>query len=319
MRYFLFIVIAFSLSSCFKEELPIAPFSRGEITTNQVVLGSNYAKQAYFDLGTNSIVQVQNKEVWDLAFDCSNGTAVRQNTSLTARAFITTSSNFEEVNSATVGAFRYDYPDGNEDSLAMGKWQDHGKVIIIDRGFLPNGTVLGKLKFQMIALQDDVYTFRYSKLDGTEYHEASVEKDDNYNSIGYSFTTHQAIYHEPLKAAYDLCFTSYIHIFYEPEYTPYSVVGALINPYNTSVHRDQNDLFSAFNQQALDTLSFTNAHNGIGYDWKVVDITTSQYTTLPQISYIIKDSEGFFYKLHFVDYYNNLGERGSPMFEFQLL
>jgi len=319
MRYFIFIIIAFSLSSCFKEELPVSPLDRGDLLTNQVELTSSYSMQAYFDLGTNSIVQVQSKDVWDLAFDCSSSSFIRQNTALTANAAITDTDVFEDVNSSTPVSFKYDHQIGDTDSLAMGKWFEHGKVIVIDRGYALNGTVLGKLKFQMISLENGTYTFRYSKLNGSDYHEGTVTKNDDYNHIGYSFTTHASILHEPKKTDYDLCFTSYIHIFYEPDYTPYSVVGVLINPYNTSVHRDVNDKFLQFDYDAIDTLSFSTQADRIGYDWKVVDINTSQYTTYPQITYIIKDSENYYYKLHFLDYYNDNGQRGNPKFEFQLL
>jgi hypothetical protein len=319
MRYFLLITIAFLLSSCFKEELPVIPFDRGGVLTNQVELGSSYAKQIYFDLGTNTVVKTNNKFVWDIAFDCSEGAIIRQNTALAASASVTSTSVFEEVDNTTPYDTLFDYSTGNIDSLAMGKWYEHGKVVIIDRGYGANGLSLGRLKFQMISLQNDVYTFRYSNLNGANYHEASVSKDDEYNYIGYSFTTHESIVHEPKKTDYDLCFTSYMHIFYEPEYTPYSVVGALINPYETTVHRDANNKFSLFNSVDIDNLTFSTNMDAIGYDWKVVDINTSQYTTLPQLTYLIKDNEGYYYKLHFLDYYNGLGQRGYPLFEFQLL
>ncbi len=319
MRYFLFIVIVFSLSSCFKEELPVAPYDRGDVISNKVDIGSSYGKQAYFDLGTNTIVKMDDRDKWDIAFDCSEGSIIRQNTALSASASVTAIDVFENVNSSTQTTFTYDHHTGNTDSLAMGKWYEHGKVIIIDRGYALNGTSLGKLKFQVISLENDTYTFRYSKLNGTDYHEGSVTKDADYNYIGYSFASHASILHEPKKADYDLCFTSYIHIFYEPEYTPYSVVGALTNTYNTTVHRDVNNKFSVFDATAIDTLSFTNMPATIGYDWKYYNLDAGLYTTYPQITYIIKDSEGYYYKLHFTDYYNDQGERGCANFEFQLL
>ncbi len=319
MRNFLFIIIAFSLSSCFKEELPVERFDRGEITFNQIDLGSNYRFQAYFDLGTNTMVKIDLKDKWDIAFDCSSGAIIRQNTALSANAAVTSTDVFEDVNSSTDAEFLYDHHTVSIDSLAMGKWYEHGKVIIIDRGYGINGLPLGKLKFQMISLENDVYTFRYSKLNGADYHEASVTKNADYNYAGYSFTAHAPILHEPKKTDYDLCFSQYIHIFYEPGYTPYIVVGALINPYNTSVHRDANDRFASFDATSIDALSFSNMPSIIGYDWKIVDINTSQYTTLPYITYIIKDSENYYYKLHFTDFYNDQGERGCPNFEFQIL
>jgi hypothetical protein len=39
------------------------------------------------------------------------------------------------------------------------------------------------------------------------------------------------------------------------------------------------------------------------------------YTVIPGITYIIIDTEGFFYKLRFVSYYNDQGEKGFPVIE----
>ncbi len=319
MRYLLLILVVVSLTACFKEELPIAKVDRGNAIVNQVNLGNSYTQQVYFDLETNSMVKSIDKYSWDIAFDCSGSKLIYQNTAITASASVTHTDVFEDVNSSTPTNFRYDYHDLNPDSLGMGKWFEDGKVIIIDRGSNWNGASLGKIKFQVISWENNTFTFRYSRLNGSDYHEASVTTDEDYNQVGYSFTNHSPIFHQPKKTDYDILFSGYIQIFYEPGYMPYSVVGALINPYRTKAARDVNDQFDNFTIDAIDTLSFSSKVNAIGYDWKVVNINTSQYTVYPEITYIIEDSDSYYYKLHFVDYYNDLGERGAPKFEFQRL
>ena len=58
--------------------------------------------------------------------------------------------------------------------------------------------------------------------------------------------------------------------------------------------------------------SFTYSDiNVIGYDWKIYDFDTGFYTIDPSATYILSDTEGYFYKLRFIDFYNENGEKGS--------
>jgi hypothetical protein len=319
-NYCILILWLMGLTSCFKEEIPVdAPIKNPNVLSNEVDLGSAYSIQAYFDLGTNTIVQIQNKDIWDLAFDCTSDNDIFQNTSISASAAITDISDFEAVSSSTPVMFTYDHHNGNTDSLALGRWFEHGKVVVIDRGYRLNGLPLGKLKFKVVSYDDMGYHFKYSKLNGSDYHEAYVPKESEYNTIGYSFTTHSIVYHEPKKNLYDLCFTSYIYIFYEPEYTPYSVVGVLTNTYQTESARNSSLIFGDITQEALNDLHWSTSRATIGYDWKSYDLDAGFYTTYSHINFVIKDSEDSYYKLHFTDYYNDAGERGCPNFDYQLL
>jgi hypothetical protein len=42
---------------------------------------------------------------------------------------------------------------------------------------------------------------------------------------------------------------------------------------------------------------------------------TAVYTIRPGITYIIQDTEEIFYKMRFISYYNDLGEKGFPVIE----
>ncbi|MEZ5083051.1 MAG: HmuY family protein [Bacteroidales bacterium] len=61
----------------------------------------------------------------------------------------------------------------------------------------------------------------------------------------------------------------------------------------------------------------------IGYDWKVLqgDVNSGNvsYNIVPNRNYIIRNRNGFVYKLRFIEFYNTLGEKGYPTIEFQLL
>ncbi len=57
----------------------------------------------------------------------------------------------------------------------------------------------------------------------------------------------------------------------------------------------------------------------IGYSWKEYNFGSSTYEVDPSKNYIIKTTEGMYYKIHFIDFYNDQGDKGTPVFETQLL
>ena len=61
--------------------------------------------------------------------------------------------------------------------------------------------------------------------------------------------------------------------------------------------------------------SFNTNEDVIGYDWKEYDFDTGIYAIFPDHVFIVQDVEGYFYKLHFTDWYNAAGQRGNPRFE----
>ena len=64
---------------------------------------------------------------------------------------------------------------------------------------------------------------------------------------------------------------------------------------------------------------FNNNNDMVGYIWKEYDLNAGEYTVFSNINYIIQDKNDKYYKLHFIDFYNNLGEKGYPKFEIQEL
>jgi len=65
--------------------------------------------------------------------------------------------------------------------------------------------------------------------------------------------------------------------------------------------------------------NFTNMQNKIGYDWKSYNFSSKSYNVNPNITYIITDIDGRYFKLHFIDFYNDNREKGNPKFEIQEL
>ena len=72
-----------------------------------------------------------------------------------------------------------------------------------------------------------------------------------------------------------------------------------------------------------DAASFSRRGDFIGHEWKDVEVDVNSNTAVYVVNsdkiYIVKDTEGFYYKLRFISYYNELGEKGFPVFEHKRL
>lgn len=317
---FLAIAGVLLISSCKKDELPVPKHNAGSVITSSVSMESNYKYQLYFDLKTNSIVGQNLKTSWDMGFEATpEGFRVILNESKAMYAMNTGTSDFGSVTdtSGFAAAKKWDAASGNLDSTAIGDWRTDHNVYIIDRGYSETGVHQGFRKIKVEASDDDSYTVRFSQMNGTGETSLEIAKDSTYNFAFLSFTSSSTVMVEPPKADWDLVFTQYVHVFYEPELTVYLVTGCLLNRSATRSAYDAQTPFSDINFASVSGYSFSTACNAIGYDWKEFDGT--QYIIHPEKNYIIQDREGFYYKLHFIDFYNDLGVKGSPKFEFQQL
>lgn len=308
-----------ALVACEKEELPVAPYDRGDVEEITLDMGADYKHQVWFDLGTMQVVAVNSRFDWDIAFDCRDSAHwVYLNSSTVMMAAPTGTEDFEAVTSAKDLPFKPDHHTGVTDSLALGRWWEDNQVWVVDRGYTAEGDARGYLKIQFEPVSDGLLKFRYAKLNGQGMQEGTIAKNERYNRIAFSFDTRKEEYIEPPKAEYDMVFTQYVHLFYEP-YTPYLVSGALMNPHETAVLLDTFLAFDEITAEYLDHAYFSTDADAIGYDWKYFDLDAGAYTVFPEMNYVLRDAEGFFYKLHFTDFYSETGEKGFPQLEVKRL
>lgn len=318
MKSFFVVILSLLLfTACLKEELPVTPYNRGNVITAQVSMGNDYGTQVWYKLNTHQIVKTNAKTAWDLAFSCNDSNYVLLNTSLAAQAAPCNTANFNSVNSDAGLNYKIDHPGGNYDSLAL-KDLLNGNVFIVDRGFTPSGNAIGKKKIQLLSVNTNQYVLKYADLNGSNEHTVSVTKNPDYHYIYLSFSNNQILTIEPQKYDWDLCFTSYTHVFYDP-YTPYLVTGVLINTHDCQAAKIFHKNFADIQYQDVLNTSFTNQRDIIGYDWKTYNFNTAQFEIDFNKNYLIKDSEGFYYKLRFIGFYDNSGNKGNPKFEFQKL
>lgn len=311
------ILVGFGLFACKKGELPVPLPDKGGLTTSSVDITPTYKYQVYFDFGTNSNVGSNLKSSWDLGFSCKAGSKdIILNTSKIMFVYPVYDQTFDEI-SDTIGFSinkTTDLSSGFSDELAM---FEHN-LFIVDKGMNENGIMLGFFKVEILSNTDNEVVAKFANINGTSEETVTIQKNDAYNFTFVNWQNGlQIIDVEPPKATWDIVFTQYTHIFYEPELTPYLVTGCLNNSYNTMCAEVQNVAFDAIDLPFAQTQLLQENRDLIGYDWKVFDGTT--YTIDTEKMYVILDSEGYYYKLRFIDFYTESGEKGSPKFEFEKL
>lgn len=310
------VVLVFGFFSCKKDELPVPAPDKGSLITSSVTMSSNYKYQIYFDLSSNSNKGSNLKSNWDLGISCANGTDIILNTSKMMYAAAISDKTFEEI-SDTLGfgiLKKSDGSTGNPTELAL----YNASLFIIDKGMNENGIHLGFFKLEIIENTVTNFKARCANINGSNEQTVDLLKDPNYNYLFVNWSNGlTTVSVEPPKEGWDIIFTQYTYLFHEPEVTYYLVTGCLLNTYSTQAFATTDISFESVDLLLAQSLTFNANRDNIGYDWKTFNGTT--YEVSSGKTYIIKDHEGYFYKLRFIDFYDDFGEKGTPTFEYQKL
>lgn len=326
-KYFYILLLPF-LFACEKEEEPIKAFDRGGIITASIETGNNgdYSKQIYYDLSENKVVRTINRTSWDLGFETTpTGTSIKTNTSCkmyVAKTGFTHLDSIKSISSLTLD-YKWDYESGNPDSLALRDWIISGiptnEVFIIDRGEKPSLSSRGFKKMQIISVSATQFKIKYANIDGTDEHTKVIAKNTAKNYTCFSFEEGgKVVEAEPDKDKWDLLFSQYITTFnnFDPIIS-YSVNGTLLNDKQCMGVKVFDKSFASINLSDLGTYNLSDSTDVIGYNWKYYDLDAGTYVIAGHQNYLIQDRKGFYYKIRFIDFYNDAGIKGSPKFEFE--
>ena len=319
------LLFAFTQIACEKpEEAIVLPKTNSAVKTYTVNLGRDYTTQLFFNL-SNGEIKANDFMAWDLGFDCNpNGFIVKINGGKEVQVSNTGNKNFEDVPSLQEVEWEYDNPAGEWKGTAFGDWYDtinrksHGYVYLIDRGQTANPRYK---KLQFTNANQSGFTFLFANLDGSGMHEYFVPKlpGKNYSYINFN-NPNEVVDIEPNREEWDILFTRYRHVYYNmTPVTPYSVTGVILNPYKVVCAKDSTTGFDNITAATVKNFEFTNRKDVIGFDWKTYDFDLNRYDVVRKYTYIIKDTKGFYYKLRFIDFYDEQGVKGAPKFELQRL
>jgi hypothetical protein len=308
------------LSACDKGELPVTKKDRGKSVMSTVYLGPYYRDQVWYKLNGNKIVSTNPKTDWDIAFESGDkDNHILMNSAKFMFAWNTHKANMSDVKD-TIGFAANKQCDrvASLDSIVMGIFEStKSPVFIVDLGVDEMGTRQGIRKLQFVENATTFFRFDYANIDGSDLHSVTLNKNNNYNYLYYSLRDSILKTNiEPEKNQYDLLFSQYTYVFENP-YQPYLLTGVLLNSSNVRATLVKGKSFDSIT--LADTLQhpLTSKKDEIGWDWKSYDITGGTgYTVHSDFIYIIEDAEGYFYKLRFLDFYNQSHQEGYPKFEF---
>jgi hypothetical protein len=318
MKNNLLLIAGLFLIACEKGELPIQPHDSGEELVNSVEMGPDYKQQLFFSLDKNEVISSNLKTDWNLAFETSDtGWHVRLNTAMGMSASRKTGT-FESITDTTGAAWSWDAHSGNKDSTAFGDWQTYGGIYILDLGYNEAGVHQGFSKIQISSVSSTAYEVSYGDLTSTTPVAKTIAKNNAHSFMYFSLESGETVPVAPPADQWDLMFTQYTHIFENPT-TPYLVTGVLLNPYTTSACFIDYINYTEITYDLAQSFNYSSQWNVIGYDWKYFDFAESLYLVDPTQIYVIKTQHDYYYKFHFVDFYNESGLKGYPKFEFNRL
>ncbi len=326
MRYLIHILLmALLLPSCFQEEDMVFPHEQGDLEVGQAAQGTSYERQVYYDLFSNDEISSNFISEYDLSFESSSeGWIIRLNSS----KFMLAGNSGDTVFSKEIAAadldMIFDKSDGNPDSTAIGAWfeisedfaESHRYVYLVDRGKNEKNKSVGLKKVQF-EISGDEYVMRYANRDNSRDTTVVIPRDPDMDQVYFSFDSGLKEI-APLPDLWSLLFSKYTTMLQtdEGEDYPYLVTGVLLNPNTVLAVRDTIHDFMNITRENIIGLGFTEQSDVIGYDWKYYNFDAGVYTIVSDMNYVIRDRDGFFYKLRFIDFNNDMGEKGYPTIEF---
>jgi len=324
------LMLIVTVSSCFEEDIMVPRHEQGDLLEGIASQGSSYERQVFYDLQTNREVSSNLISEWDLCFEKSGGLmSIRLNSSKFMWAGNSYDTAFLDIIDRADLEMRFDRSDGDPDSTAIGTWFDPESetvsslehVYLVDRGIdidssNTSNSSMGFRKVQFRTENND-FLVRHANPDNTDEITSSISWDGGADRVYYSFDN-GIVEIEPGPTGWSLLFSRYTTmLFYnEGEPYPYLVTGVLLNPSGVSATLDTIHDFPAIELADTVDLEFTFRSDVIGYEWKYYNFDDDVYTIEPGMAYVIRDRDGLYYKLRFIDFYNDTGEKGHPTFEY---
>jgi hypothetical protein len=314
--------------ACFEEDKRVPPYP-GEV---YVISDAVQHHSSFFDLEKGAVVDVLPSDTWQLAFECSeSGWHILTNSGDQYFLFNTGTPDMPDPVIMPAGIEGlFDKPACFPDSTAAGNWVTpllSGNQYTLNHYLLArftDGQFGIPIRLNFVHVDAQGYRFYYEDMHTMQSDTVEIAKVDSLNFVYYAFPGKPGLFSEPGKDKYDLVFTSYYD---EPTLMnitmPYKVGGVLLNAYNTWAALDSAQAYHDIDASRLPEYTFSKQRDVPGYSWKTFSGDISQggrvnYLVQNGWTYIIKTSEGNFFKLRFLSYMVN-GYPGFPQFEYEKL
>lgn len=326
------ITLSFVLSSCFPEDTQVAQYQRGDAQLGVADITEDYNQKIYYNLNENKVVKVSNYNDWDISFETNDDSFyIMFNPAIIGGALNLGQVDFDTIiTGASKLKWTYDDYSKSIDSGSIGKWWENSNnsiiskkdIYVLNLGIDIVGRNVGYKKFQVLDKDDNFYYIKFSDLNNNNKTEFKIPIDKKFERMTFTFKNNGSItYSEPETNSWDILFTKYSEYFEELFFLPYSVNGVLLN-YNKTlayVADSSDNTYDGLNIDNLEYNKFTNKINTIGWDWKTYIFDIGYYNVNVKKTYVLKDNNGYYYKLRFLDFYtlkDNITSKGNISFEY---
>ncbi len=318
--------------------------------------GATQPNQVWFDLGTETETLTKRTD-WDLAFYSGNAFKVVLNSSIMMAAgkipnatnidLVTESSvvslkdqvqvaNFNPANEIYIDDVNGNFPAGYTAISEIKANDSENAVYLVNMGkeiftgTVPTGSVAtggdsrGWMKVQIIR-SGEGYKVKYAELGAATHKELTINKNAAYNYNFVSLKNNKEVFIQPEKKKWDICFTVFTNIIsgagsyiYADFVTTNNVAG--VGAYQVLVTSGSGvEAYNNFKTSDIDQSKFIyNDQRVIGANWRN-PVGTNGLEVYGDRFYIIKDAEGYYFKLRFTRLTSTSGERGRPQFEYKPL
>ncbi len=316
------------------------------------------ANQFWVELATGNVTKTH-REKWDLGFYCGDEFRVVMNSSLVmAVGKIENAFDINAVNSQTVAVLKplvqaanfqdnsqyIDNPNGEiltqTSGIAEIKADDsQNNVYLLNMGFKTySGTTVPGSVYTMgdsrgwkkirILKQGTGYKIQYADLDDPSHKEFVITKDDNFNYRFFSLMTGDYTDVQPKKKNWDLCFTvftnltsagTYMTSYVYPDFVLNNTLGK-VAAYEVVTAAGQGETeYNNFKTENIDASKFiTNDQRVIGGNWRTTTGPNGAEVYNNKF-YVLRNSDGFYFKIRFLRMKDDDGYRGYPQFEYKAL
>ena len=316
--------------------------------------GPNQPNQVYVDLSANTTTVVK-RDSWDLGFSSGSDFRVVLNGSIYMAAAQLTATDIDAVNATTaevlelqpqvaVGTFEaisgtfIDAPDGKISGSAIAEISSNdieNHVYLINLGdeigttTPPTGSVAvtgaarGWMKIKVLR-NGDGYTLKYANLEETTHTEVKISKNPDYEFTFFSLNKKSVVNVAPTKNEWDLNFTVFSNII--PGAGAYGYSDFVLNNikagakvYLVNATADTQLTYDSYAFGNVDASKFSDDQRSIGATWRNGGGPNALPPLKADVFYVIKDTDGNLYKMKFLAFTNEAGERGYPEFIYSLL
>ena len=288
-------------------------------TTVNLSLGAAYANQVYYKLGTQTETSLTANS-WDLAFlrtsSMSHGIRVNGGIGIEVFEAANEASKWSTINIINEATWEKLYNSDTErvngafmKGSATYGWGEYNSTT-----HHITGTIIYVLKYTDGSYKKFIcedfyggYTIKYASWDGSDWSEdkSAVISNSNNSENTYNYFSLQSdkeVIVEPAVSDWDFVFTKY---FTDVQNTKYNVTGVLSSD-NITVATATGD--------TTNNLSYSEAINTIGYNWKALNSTWT-YDVDSDLKFYIKDKDETIYKVYFTQF--DGGSTGNLAFNFE--